>query len=481
MTVHDKIGRQETVDKICGLVDSLQKDQNFCLSLNGAWGSGKTFVLRMIEEQLSKKQEYVIIKYDAWENTFYDDPLIAMLYCILDALENLASEDVPEPISTGQKKKKATEMAKKIGEAIVETAAENNKVVKFSKDAIGKVKSIIKSYKETSLATNAQTEDYISYSAFLKQTIKQLNEISSQEVYEGKQTKLIVLVDEIDRCLSDEQLKILERMHHLFDVKNCAVIVAMNQDCITKTVHAVYGIDGYEYLRKFFDFTFKVEMLTNNYIASLFEDFIEKFYKLTKESTNKYNEQLASVELAYQCLLYGNKRVLENIDNREITRYYQRLLNVCNDFGWDRLIPEYVFFIIVGLYIRKCVSPTFLNEKEIWDNQKKISAMDTKRNVSNSPARNEMTYFDYLVEYLGISGGSLPNGMGGQFIKYMRCSIPIFFLYFNEVVFYSISKQECRYNSMRQFQGQTPIYVEDCRKLRDLIILYGGEQERCEK
>lgn len=62
MTVHDKIGRQETVDKICGLVDSLQKDQNFCLSLNGAWGSGKTFVLRMIEEQLSKKQEYVIIK-----------------------------------------------------------------------------------------------------------------------------------------------------------------------------------------------------------------------------------------------------------------------------------------------------------------------------------------------------------------------------------------------------------------------------------
>lgn len=113
MTLQDKIGRQETVDKICGLVDALQKDQNFFLSLNGAWGSGKTFVLKMIEEQLSKKKEYVIVKYDAWANTFYDDPLIAMLYCILDTLENLASEDVSETISAGQKKKRATEMAKR--------------------------------------------------------------------------------------------------------------------------------------------------------------------------------------------------------------------------------------------------------------------------------------------------------------------------------------------------------------------------------
>lgn len=464
MMLQDKIGRQETVDKICGLVDSLQKDQNFCLSLNGAWGSGKTFILQMIEEQLSKKQEYVIIKYDAWENTFYDDPLIAMLYCILDTLENLVSEDVLETISAGQKKKKSIEMAKKIGEAIMETAAENNKVVKFSKDAIDKVKSIIKSYKETSLATNAQTEDYKSYSTFLKQTIKQLNEISSQEVYEGKQTKLIVFVDEIDRCLPDEQLKILERMHHLFDVKNCAVIVAMNQDCITKTVHAVYGIDGYEYLRKFFDFTFKIETLTGNYIKSLFEEFVQRISKFIK----KPGEHVTAIDCAYKCLLYGNKRVLENIDNRKITRYYQRLLDVCNDFGWERLRPEYLFFVIIGLYIRKCVSPVFLSADDIRVNTKRLN-----KNGQEIPY-----YYDFLLEHLGINWQKLPDEMEsagyGNYTSF-------FSNYFNELIFYSIRKQEYTHNSMRQFQGQTPIYVEDCRNLRDLIILYGGEQERCEK
>ena len=92
MALQDKIGREEIVDKICGLVGSLKKDKNFCLAINGAWGSGKSFVLGLIEEILSEKQEYIIIKYDAWENTFYSDPLIAILSCILDGLEDKLSK-----------------------------------------------------------------------------------------------------------------------------------------------------------------------------------------------------------------------------------------------------------------------------------------------------------------------------------------------------------------------------------------------------
>lgn len=86
MATEDKIGRKEIVDKICGLVESLKKDSNFCLSINGAWGSGKSFVLDMIEEELSQHSEYIIVKYDAWKNSFYPDPLIAILYCVLDSL-----------------------------------------------------------------------------------------------------------------------------------------------------------------------------------------------------------------------------------------------------------------------------------------------------------------------------------------------------------------------------------------------------------
>ena len=83
----DKIGRKDIVDKICGLVDSLQKNKNFCLALNGAWGSGKSFVMEMIEERLKKQEEYIIVKYDAWKNNFYPDPLIAILSCVMDGIQ----------------------------------------------------------------------------------------------------------------------------------------------------------------------------------------------------------------------------------------------------------------------------------------------------------------------------------------------------------------------------------------------------------
>ena len=69
MVMEDKIGRQEFVGKICGLVDFLKKDNHTCIAINGDWGSGKSFVLGMIEEQLSQKAENTIIKYDAWENS----------------------------------------------------------------------------------------------------------------------------------------------------------------------------------------------------------------------------------------------------------------------------------------------------------------------------------------------------------------------------------------------------------------------------
>lgn len=320
MALQDKIGREEIVNKICGLVDSLQKDQNFCLSINGAWGSGKSFVLQMIEEQLSKKQEYVIVKYDAWENTFYSDPLIAMLYCILDTLQSESSDALKESITTKRVKMTTTNVAKQVGEVVVETLAENNKIVNFIKNAIIKIQSVIKLYKETALTNNAQSDDYKSYSKFLKETIKQLNEITTQEFYEGKQTKLIVLVDEIDRCLPDEQLKILERMHHLFDIKNCAVIVAINREAIKSTFDRNYGGNSEDYLRKFFQYNFELITYATVLLKNRLKDM---FYEIN----DKRNEVIINDVVDF--LINDVTNIIEdlisdktrNIDNRYIEKY----------------------------------------------------------------------------------------------------------------------------------------------------------------
>lgn len=85
-TEEDKIGRQDIVDKISSLVDNLQEDEHFCLALNGEWGSGKSYVMDMLREKFAEREEYIVVNYDAWKNNFYSDPLIAILYCILDSI-----------------------------------------------------------------------------------------------------------------------------------------------------------------------------------------------------------------------------------------------------------------------------------------------------------------------------------------------------------------------------------------------------------
>lgn len=461
MALQDKIGRAEIVDKICGLVGSLKKDKNFCLAINGAWGSGKSFVLGLIEEKLSKKQEYIIIKYDAWENTFYSDPLIAILSCVIDGIE--------EKLYLVERTEEKVKKAAKTG---VNTLAKLSTKIEKLKAVIEGIKTIIKDFHNP--IDTAALGDFKSYQKLLKATKEILNDITQAGEYREKQTKLVILVDEIDRCLPDEQLKILERLHHLFDVKNCAVILTMNQICVAETVKTIYGIDGYEYLRKFFNFTFRLDTSANEYLKNLLEEeYIKSFEKIQVPASDVDTP----VKLAYQCLLYGSKKALDKADNRELTRYFECVTNVCNDFGWQKLNPQYVFFVLLALYIRKIISPTFLNADEIVANQNRSS--ETYKNLSSDERQYVMPYYDYLEKFLGVDRNNPPEEFS-RLYQWNGSQIAEFSWTFNEMI-YSLKKQYFSYNEIRRFFGQPIVKPDDCKELCRLVILYGGEQEKCKK
>lgn len=476
MATEDKIGRKEIVDKICGLVESLNEDSNFCLSINGAWGSGKSFVLDMIEEELSQHSEYIIVKYDAWKNSFYPDPLIAILYCVLDSL-SLNCKQIKirqyKKATTKILKKTVTETVDKITDDVIEMLSKNGGWTGLAAAAIKIIRSIIKEA-QISILDNKLFDDFKSYQDLLNEFIVVLNLLTTYEDKEHPRKKMVVLVDEIDRCLPNDQLKILERLHHLFDVKNCAVIVAMNHSCIAKTVKTLYGIDGNEYLRKFFDFVFKLDTSAEVYLNNLFDGFIKSCEKIkTRDSDAELQ-----IELAYQCMLYGDKKVLEKVDNRELTRYFDAVNRVCNDFGWQNLLPHYVFFILIALFIRRNVSSSFLDEKDI--NEKQHARDDIYNRLSFDARHKSIPYHDYLIEDLGIDRASLPDEIKDFCIVHAQSHIVEFSLWFNEIVCYSLGGQYTQ-NAMRSFRHQPTVNSDDCKKLRELVLLYGGEQEKCER
>ena len=318
----DKIGRKDIVNKIDYLIENLPQNQNFCLALNGSWGSGKTFVIELLKEKLKKHPEYIVVHYDAWKNNFYSDPLIAMLYCILDTLEQATVEDVFEPIKLKKVKKTALTVAAEMGGAVVEAISEKVKIVGLIKDAIEKIKTVIKAYKETAFTNNPEVEKYKSYASFLGQTIAQINEITAQEFLKDKQTRLIVLVDEIDRCLPNEQLIVLEKLHHLFDVKNCAVIVALNKEAIHKNFEKNFGGNSEDYLRKFFQYNFELStsavILLKNRLVDLFYEINDKREEaLIEKSVNFIIDDV--VQVASEII--SQRSNSKPIDNRDIDKF----------------------------------------------------------------------------------------------------------------------------------------------------------------
>lgn len=325
----DKIGRKDIVNKINYLIENLPHDNNFCLALNGSWGSGKSVVLELLKEELLKHPEYIVVHYDAWKNNFYSDPLIAMLYCILDTLEQATSEEISDSIKSKKLKKTASTVAAQVGGAIVEAVSEKIKVVAIIKNAIEKIKAVIKAYKETALTNNPEVEEYKSYVSFLNQTIAQLNEITAQEFLKDKQTRLIVLVDEIDRCLPNEQLIVLEKLHHLFNVKNCAVIVALNKEAIHKNFEKNYGGNSEEYLRKFFQYNFE---LPTNAVVLLKNRLIDLFYEVNDKRDEALMEK--SVDFIIDDIVQVVSEIISNgsntikIDNRDIEKYINNGSNI---------------------------------------------------------------------------------------------------------------------------------------------------------
>ena len=72
----DLLGRSSLVGKLTGAVDG--QGQSVVVSLHGGWGSGKTFFLKRWRQDLGNR-DYRAIYFNAWEDDFHGDPLVAVL------------------------------------------------------------------------------------------------------------------------------------------------------------------------------------------------------------------------------------------------------------------------------------------------------------------------------------------------------------------------------------------------------------------
>ena len=246
------------------------RDNGLTIALNGGFGSGKTTFLRLLEKELlhneeekenSEKEKRTVIYYDCWKNSVFDEPLLPIIGAI------------SEKLNTSKKswKEKGLDLVKYL--------------CKFGKNVVGGIIGV----EIPGIDKNEDLfEQMKSYNALIDSFKKDLGEIAKKE-------KIIILFDEMDRCLPTYAIQILEKINHLFNISGITSLIAVDNNQLEKTIETIFGgntnVRGY--LTKFIDYEFELPKSMEQEKILLMDMFVSKEYaESTLSIVNSFDFEL---------------------------------------------------------------------------------------------------------------------------------------------------------------------------------------------
>ena len=284
---------QLEVKKFAARLTSLLQGQTepLTVALNGAWGSGKTFLLKRWCEDL-KKQGHTAIYFNAWEDDHLDDPLVAIIGQLWLELKGGMFKEACKKVKNAS-----------IPLLITETVASTIKHYVQEKTGIVLPDDLKKKMKT---GTKTAYDDYLSRTKSQKDLRNRLQELANKvynkqivcssdgEPQTGREHDgfvknsfpLIFIVDELDRCRPTFAISVLERIKHLFNIQHIVFVLGIDRGQLGKSIQSVYGeIDVDNYLHRFIDLEFRLQVAKQElFIDALWEKYqIERFLSVKTE------------------------------------------------------------------------------------------------------------------------------------------------------------------------------------------------------
>lgn len=223
----DMLGRQPRVEALCNLIR--EEKTAAVVSVDGGFGTGKSVFLRMCAVHL-RDAGVPVVEFNAWQQSHTNDPLVDLVSALATASSN--TEKVKE-IVLGMARRVAVNA---LGQVVGAFTGGTIDIAGIASDE-GAAAS-------DRFAAWSEAEDQI---AKFKHALAEL-------VNSGK-GRLVVLVDELDRCLPSYAMELLNTARHLFDVPGVMIVLGINRAELEHRVQKVYGqsCDGDAYLRRFVD------------------------------------------------------------------------------------------------------------------------------------------------------------------------------------------------------------------------------------
>ncbi len=299
----DILSREEFVDNLVNLVEHIAKNKrSTSFAINGTWGSGKSFVLDMLEDRLSPYEsddnscdKYFVIHYNCWKYDYYEEPLLAIVAAMIDIIN-----EQTRIISNGETRAKIVGVLKSVGATLLSMA--NSTIKDKTGVDIKAAYDLVKEGVDSGAADFEKSKEYDVYFSF-KQALNSLQELIGEI---SEQQTVVFVVDELDRCLPEYAIKVLERLHHLTeDSNNVITILSMDKVQLQSSINQIFGENkADQYLKKFIQFEVKLDK------GRVSERFTEKY----TEYLNLFDKDLVSY---HESIEEFAQAVFKNIDIRE--------------------------------------------------------------------------------------------------------------------------------------------------------------------
>ena len=380
----DEYQRRAIAEKLETLLDS-----NLDISplvIDGYWGTGKTeFSLKLCNLLSKKTEERIVIYIDAFKEDHCEDPLLSITAAIANVL--------PE--------KEKRELIKKAVPAIkfgVKTALKAGAGWILRQNTDGLTEEFQQAIKDTSnAAIDGTIENLISEHMESESNIKALNN-KLRELSTNK--KIILIIDELDRCRPTFAVELLEKIKHIFDAPNVNFILVANLSQLKAAINHVYGssVDSQNYLDKFIKYivrlpdTFKPDGFQAFHTSHTHWDILVEKSTLTQPIRMALSERIEEVINARQLSL----REIECL-HRYLEVYQLLSKNSISDkniyvYNLTRFLAVYTYCFGDKSKLRNANSSETLNE------------IARVLNIDNIALKDETSYSTphYLVIFYGL-------------------------------------------------------------------------------
>lgn len=211
------------------------KDLPLCIGIFGDWGTGKTSFMRILQHEIESDRNHKTIWFNPWKYDRKEELWHAFLQTIIGAM----AADAHLKPETRQKAERLLVSLTWLTLKKVINAATFNVVSDDDFDGV----------------LEAVTKRDGKYYAHMNSFEHDFAEILNQYIGKGR---LAIFVDDLDRCLPENAITVLESLKLFFSDARCIFVLGMDHDVVRVGIGAKYGgnLSGREYLDKIIQIPF---------------------------------------------------------------------------------------------------------------------------------------------------------------------------------------------------------------------------------